>query len=260
MGRRQSQEVVGFYTDEKKRKRPITKKKGRRRRRRQKVIVRAKPKKPKRVSPDPWAGGRKATLVYRDGEVEINTEIRWETEKVDPLVKVEYRAPNGKLVERRSIGPKKRLAWIDEDGEEWKPQDIQAYQVLPDGSRKPIKLFEATKRITAEPKPKELMQEFMPASYLEIWSDTTEGQAALRRLAWRLLQTGEVAAVKKFAKSKGAKVYVGFIYPVLNEEGDFVLEMMLAENRRRRRRWMPAEPVEVGEPEELEEAELPEVI
>ncbi|RLF98117.1 MAG: hypothetical protein DRN49_06435 [Thaumarchaeota archaeon] len=253
--RAQQAEVIGFYKDEEKRTRPITKRKGRKRRR---VVVKAR-EKPKRVSPDKWAGGRKATLIYRDEELEIQAAIRWETEKVEPLVKVEYRSPEGKLVERRYIGPKKRLAWVDEDGREWKPEDIQPFQVLPDGTRKPIKLFEPSKKITAEPKPKELMDEFMPAGYVEIWSDSTEGQAALRRLAWKLMRESRVAAVKKFVKAKGAKAYVGFIYPVLNEKGDFTLAMMIAENCRRRRRWMPAEPVEVGEPEEFEEAELPEV-
>jgi len=50
-----------------------------------------------------------------------------------------------------------------------------------------------------------------------------------------------VGAVKKFSHGYG-KVYVGFIKPVVSKDGKyFVLEMMLSENKKKRRRWMPTE-------------------
>jgi len=240
---------VGFYTEDGKTK-PIFAPKGR--------------GKVRRVSKEPFLGGRKARLSLsmetEDGVINVDTDIRWETMKTEPLIKTEYRTADGVLVFKRYLGPKKRLAYVDVDGKERDPGEVLLVQVMPDGERREIKPFTATKKIKAEALGKQVVNEFLPHSYLELWADSTEGQEQLRRLAWYLLKTGKVAAVEKFVKAKGRKAYVGFIYPVTDPDHpeEFGLEMMVSENRRRRRRWMPSEPAEVGdEEEEEEEAEVP---
>ena len=254
---------VGFYKKGGK-TRPITKKK-----------TKAKTKVVKRVVPDRYVskeayeGGRKARLTFSmevDGEMfTVDTEVRWETMKPEKLVNTESRTPDGKVVNKRYIGPKKRAAWVDEDGDERNAADVQLGQILPDGSWDPIDPFTATKEIEAEPRPKELMDSFLPNSFLEIWGDSTESQAQLRELARKLYFSGKVAAVRQFVKSKGTKAYVGFIKPVQDPDDDevFGLEMMVSESRRKRRRWMPVEELPVLDPSKQKEtgkkAKVPEL-
>jgi len=258
---------VGFYKKGGK-TRPITKGKGK---------AKAKTKVVKRVVPDPnryvskeaYEGGRKARLTFSmdvDGKTfTINTDVRWETMKPEKLVNTESRTPDGKVVNKRYIGPKKRVAWVDEDGDERVPADVQLGQLLPDGSWEPIDPFTATKDIDAEPRPKEIMDKFLPNSFLEIWGDTTESQRELREFARKLYFEGKVAAVRQFVKSKGTKAYVGFIKPVQDPDDDevFGLEMMVSESRRNRRRWMPVEEIPVLDPSKQKEtgkkAKVPEM-
>jgi len=256
---------VGFYKKGGK-TRPITKKKGKK----TKVVKRVKRVDPNRyVSKEAYEGGRKARLTFSmevDGEMfTIDTDVRWETMKPERLVNTESRTPDGKVVSKRYIGPKKRAAWIDEDGDERTPDEVQLGQTLPDGSWEPIDPFTATKEIEAEPRPKELMDSFLPNSFLEIWGDSTESQAQLRELARKLHFSGKVASVRQFVKSKGTKAYVGFIKPVHDPDDDevFGLEMMVSESRRKRRRWMPVEDIPVLDPSKQKEtgkkAKVPEL-
>ena len=122
---------VGFYKKSGK-TRPITKKKGKTRR---KVVKRVVPDPDRYVSKEAYEGGRKARLSFSmeiDGETfTVDTEVRWETMKAKKLVNTEHRTPDGKLVNKRYIGPKKRAAWIDEDGDERDKADVQLGQILP---------------------------------------------------------------------------------------------------------------------------------
>jgi hypothetical protein len=55
------------------------------------------------------------------------------------------------------------------------------------------------------------------------------------------MKNGKVGAVKEFSHGYG-KMYVGFLKPIMNDDGTkFGVEVMLAENKRCRRRWMLAE-------------------
>ena len=259
---------VGFYKKGGK-TRPITKAK---RKPKTKVVKRVKPvpADPNRfVSKEAYEGGRKARLSFSmevDGETfTVDTDVRWETMKADKLVNTEYRTPDGKVVNKKYLGPSKRAAWVDVDGDERIAADVQLGQILPDGSWEPIDPFTATKEIEAEPRPKELMDSFLPNSFLEIWGDSTESQAQLRELARKLYFSGKVAAVRQFVKSKGTKAYVGFIKPVQDPDDDevFGLEMMVSESRRKRRRWMPVEELPVLDPSKQKEtgkkAKVPEL-
>ncbi len=56
------------------------------------------------------------------------------------------------------------------------------------------------------------------------------------------MKSGKVGAIKEFSHGYG-KMYVGFLKPIMSKDGkQFGVEIMLSENRRRRRRWMLAEP------------------
>jgi len=254
---------VGFFKEGGKTK-PITKAKGKKKR---KVVTKVVDE---YVSKETYKGGKEAHLSFEmedeDGEVfTVDTTIRWETMKPQKLVETESRTPDGKLVNRRYIGPKKRAAWIDEDGDERDKADVQLGQKFPDGSWEPIDPFQMTKEIDAEPRDKEIMDAFLPDSFLEVWADNTEGQDQLRKLARKLHFSGKVAAVRQFVKAKGTKAYVGFIKPVHDPEDEdvFGLEMMVSENRRVRRRWMPVEKIPVLDPDKLEKtgkkAKVPEL-
>lgn len=217
--------------------------------------VRTKRKVVRKISQEPFLGGKTARLVVTiDGE-KIDTKVRWETMKAKSLVKLEYRSPEGLRVSKKYIGPKKREVWVDSKGKEWNKHDVEVVQIMPDGREVPASLFTQTKKIEGETRDKSLMNRFLPSSYLEIWGDDTESQRKLRKMAWKLFREGKVVAVEEFVKAKGAKVYKGFIYPVPSEDGrSFGLEMVVSENLKRRRRWMPAEDVEIVP---LEEEEKP---
>ena len=184
-------------------------------------------------------GGRKATLRFKGFGLNIKANVRYETEKVDPLIKTAYVA-DGKIVTKKFIGPKKRVAWVDEDGKEHDKSKVQQVQILDDGSMVPIKI-EKTKVLDVEAVPAKVMDEFHPYSFLEVWGQDDEDVDALRDLAFELKSKGMVGAVRKFSHGYG-KLYVGFIKPVLSKDGkSFVLEMMLSENKKKHRRWMPTE-------------------
>ncbi|MBC8224025.1 hypothetical protein H8E65_05510 [Candidatus Bathyarchaeota archaeon] len=259
---------VGFYKEGGKTK-PITKKKAKKQRVVKRVITKvAAPD--EYVSKEAYKGGYGAHLTFEmedeDGEVfTVDTDVRWETMKADKLVNTESRTPDGKVVNMKYLGPSKRAAWVDEDGDERVSADVQLGQLLPDGSWEPIDPFQMTKEIEAEPRSKEIMDSFLPDSFLEVWGDSTESQSQLRELARNLYLSGKVAAVRQFVKRKGTKAYVGFIKPVHDPEDEdvFGLEMMVSENRRTRRRWMPVDDIPVLDPAKQEKtgkkAKVPEL-
>ena len=201
-------------------------------------------------------GGRKATLRFKGFGLNIKANVRYETEKVDPLIKTAYVA-DGKIVTKKFIGPKKRVAWVDEDGKEHDKSKVQQVQILDDGRMIPIKI-EKTKTIEVEAVPAKVMDEFHPYSFLEVWGENEDDIDALRDLAFELKAKGMVGAVKKFSHGY-SKIYVGFIKPVLSKDGkSFVLEMMLSENKKKHRRWMPTEKA-LKAKEKAEEPEVPEL-
>ena len=247
--KKKKEQPVGYYKEGGKTK-PITKAKGLKKKTRIVTkVVEGDAYIPKSV----YEGGRKATLSItmedeNGEEFSIDsTDVRWETIKPEKLVKTQAYTDDGKKVGKKYIGPKKRLAWVDEDGDERGADEVQLKQVHEDGSLTDIDAFEATKEIEAEARPKDLMDAFLPDSLLEVWGDSTETQAELQELARKLYLTGQVAAVRQFAKSKGTKVYVGFIKPVFDPEDDDVwgLEMMVSQSRLKRRRWMPVDDIPI---------------
>jgi len=245
------QMAIGFFREDGVIK-PITKTKTK------KVVVR-------KVSKESFEGGKianlKMSLKTEDGTLKIDTPIRWETQKVNKLVKTEWRTTDGILVKVKYLGGgKKRKAFVDVDGNERSKDEVILVQVLPDGERQEITPFKQTTAIKAEARSKVVMNEFLPTAFLEVWADSTDGQKQLRQLAWYLLRSGRVAAVRSFARGTGKTAYVGFLYPVLSPDGKtFGMEMMISENRRDRQRWMPSEPSEVVEPEEEDEELKPDI-
>jgi len=240
------QKAVGFFRENGVVK-PITAKS----QAKKKVVIR-------KVSKAEFEGGKIATLkmemTTEDGKLKIDAPIRWETQKVEKLVKTEQRSTDDLLVKVKYIGPKKRKALVDSNGKERSKDEVGLFQILPDGTRQEITPFKQSKSIKAEGRDKAIMKEFLPAAFIEVWADSTEGQKQLRTLAWYLLRGDKVAAVRSFARATGAKAYVGFIYPVLSPDGKtFGMEMMISENRRERKRWMPSEPTEVVDADEADD-------
>jgi hypothetical protein len=187
----------------------------------------------------PLPAGRKATLHFKDGGLSVTAKVRYETEKVDPLIKTVLVA-DGKKVQKRYIGPAKRVAYFDEEGKEHNAKDIQTMQELDDGRLIPIKV-EKTKDIKVDPVPAKVAEEFHPYSFLELWGEDQGDVEGLREVAFQLKTKGQVGAVKKFSHGYG-KMYVGFLRPVISSNGKhFGLELMLSENKKQRRRWMPTE-------------------
>ena len=182
-------------------------------------------------------GTRTATVRYRQGSVSLTAKVRYETEKVDSLIKT-ISVADGVQVHKKFIGPPKEEKWLDDNGKEHDKSKVQLMQVLPDGKWKPIKI-EKTDDIELEPVAKETVQEFHPYSYIEMFGSDTKEDSTLQRMAKDMVMTGKIGAIKKFSHGVGGKVYVGFLYPVLSKDGkSFTVEVMLSENRRRRRRWM----------------------
>lgn len=181
-------------------------------------------------------GTRTATVRYRQGGVSLTAKVRYETEKVNPLIKTVYVA-DGVEVHKKFIGPPKEEKWMDDKGKEHKKEKVEQMQVLPDGKWKPIQITK-TDDLDLEPSPKEIIQEFHPHSYIEMFGSDDKEDVTLQKMARNMVVTGKVGAIKKFSHG-GGKMYVGFLYPVLSKDGkSFTMEVMLSENRRRRRRWM----------------------
>jgi hypothetical protein len=199
----------------------------------------------KKLDKTEFAGGKiaelKMTCTGEDGKsIKIDCPIRWETEKTEPLVTTEQRdVKTGLQVWTKYEGGASTKVFRDENGDAVAPENVILVQVEADGSRQEIEPFTQSKEMDAKPIDRDVMDEFLPSSYVEIWSDTTDGQRQLRQLAWSLLNEGKVAGVKQFVKAKGTKTYVGFIYPVMGPNNTFALEMMVSENRRQRHIWMP---------------------
>lgn len=192
-----------------------------------------------KVSGKPLPPGRKATLHFKDGGLSVTAKIRYETEKVDPLIKT-VQVSDGKKVQKRYIGPKKRVAYVDEEGKEHNAKDVQTMQELDDGRLIPIKI-EKTKDIKVDPVPAKVAEDFHPYSFLELWGEDEGDVEGLREVAFQLKTKGQVGAVKQFSHGYG-KMYVGFLKPVMSSDGKhFGLELMLSENKKQRRRWMPTE-------------------
>ena len=154
--------------------------------------------------------GRKATLHFKNEGLSITAKVRYESEKVDPLIKT-VNVADGKTVYKRYVGPAKKLVWLDDEGKEHDAKKVQTMQQLDDGKLVPIKITQ-TKDIKVEPVPEKVMNEFHPYSFLEVWGEGEEDNESLRELAFNLETKGQVGAVKKFSRGYG-KMYIGFVNP-----------------------------------------------
>lgn len=227
----------------------LTRKKGSKKQKGQKFPVSKKTKKAKPVAkksiPETSLRSKKAELHFSMGKLNIDCNVRWETEKVEPMVKIGYFVGDTPVFKRYE-GPKKTVVWRDVKGKHYNKAEIRQKQMFPDGKTMDITPIKQTKNIVAEAVDKDVMNEFLPAGYVEMWAEKARDQQDLQKMALELVQKGKVAAVSKFARSVGTKVYVGFIYPVLNPDTDeFTMEMMISENIRRRRRWMSSKSIEL---------------
>ena len=71
-----------------------------------------------------------------------------------------------------------------------------------------------------------------------MWGESDSDDDGLRKTVYDLMKNGKIGAIKEFSHGYG-KVYVGFMKPVLSKDGKhFGVEIMLSENRRKRRRLM----------------------
>ena len=184
--------------------------------------------------------GYKAKLTYQNGGLNVSADVRYETEKTDPLVKIVNVDKNLNQVTRTFEGPAKREVYRNQNGDEVPKAEVGQAQVMPDGSLKPVKL-EKTKDIKVEPVDARIANDFLPYSFLEVWGDGESDDDGLRKMSVDLMKNGKVGAIKEFSHGFG-KMYVGFLKPIMNDDGTkFGVEVMLAENKRSRRRWMLAE-------------------
>jgi len=215
--------------------------------------AKAKPVAPQQPAPTPAAAlrnvpepvdeekkfpaGYRATLHYNGAGRTVTAAVRYETEKVDPLIKTVHVAPNGEVVHREFIGPAKREAWMDQAGNEYNKNDVKTAQVMPDGTLKPV-VIEKTKDIEVDPVDPAVAEDFLPYSYLELWGEGDSDNEGMRKVAADLIKTGKIGAIKQFSHGYG-KIYVGFMRPIFAKDGkSFGVEVMLSENKRHRRRWM----------------------
>jgi len=195
--------------------------------------------------------GQPATLHYKGETVKVSAKIRYETMKTEPLIKTVHMA-DGKVVFKRFVGPAKQEVWVDDEGKEHDKKDVKIMQQRDDGSFAPIEISK-TKDITVEPVDPKVVDAFQPYSFIEVWGEDDTADDSIREFAFDLIKNKQVGAIKKFSHGFG-KVYVGFVRPILAEDGkSFTIEITLSENKKTFRRWTPAEPskrkVKAEEPE-----------
>lgn len=201
--------------------------------------------------------GYKATMRYKNGGIDVTAKVRYETEKVSPLIKTAHMA-DGEVVHKQWIGPAKTEVWMDGQGKEHDKSHVQTMQVMPDGSMKPVSI-ERTKDMNLEPIEPEVMDEFHPYSFVEVWGEDSGDDDGLRKIAWDLKKTGKVGAIREFSHGYD-KMYVGFLKPVLSKDGkSFTLEIMLSENRRSRRRWMASDAKAAPKQEKADKPSVPQL-
>ncbi len=185
--------------------------------------------------------GFKAKLEYKNIGISVSADVRYETEKTDSLVKIKHIGPQGEIVHKELIGPSKVEKWFDEKGNEVAKADVRTAQEMPDGTLQPVQISK-TKDIKVEPVDADVPSNFLPYSFLEVWGEGESDEDGLRKMGADLIKTGKVGAIKEFSHGYG-KMYVGFLRPIMSKDGSkFGVEIMLAENKRQRRRWMLAEP------------------
>ena len=185
--------------------------------------------------------GWKAKLTYSNGGLDVSADVRYETEKTEALVKIVNVDKEMHQVTRTFEGPAKREVYRNNDtGAEVPKAEVGQAQVMPDGSLKPVKL-EKTKDIKVEPINPQVANDFLPYSFLEVWGNGESDDDGLRKMAVDLMKNGKIGGVKEFSHGYG-KMYMGFLKPIMNDDGTkFGIEVMLTENKRVRRRWMLAE-------------------
>jgi len=111
---------------------------------------------------------------------------------------------------------------------------------MPDGTLQPITITK-TKDLVVDPVDADVARDFLPYSFLEVWGESDSDDDGIRKMSGDLMESGKIGAIKEFSHGYG-KVYVGFLKPLMSKDGSrFGVEIMLAENRRKRRRWMLAE-------------------
>ena len=200
----------------------------------------------KRVFP-----GFKAAFDFDFEGTKIVTEVRYETIKVEPLVKTVQKTVDGRKVRWGRLGLPGRMGYLDEQNQEVPADMVRTYQILPDGREQQITPFEKTKEI----KPykyvdKSALVDFLPSSYVVVW-----GGEELKNIADKMNAENKVGVIK-FSHG-GMKAYHGFVYPVY-KDGKFALEIMLTEGAKTHQRWMSTE----KKPKEIvstKTAEIPEI-
>ncbi len=105
--------------------------------------------------------GFKAKLSYDSNGVKVTADVRYETEKTDPLIKIKNIGPKGEILHREFGGPAKVEKWFDENGNEVAKADVQTAQVMPDGTLQPV-VISKTKEIKVEPVDADVPQNFLP--------------------------------------------------------------------------------------------------
>jgi len=161
--------------------------------------------------------GFKAKLHYDNGNVKVAADIRYETEKTEPLVKVKHIGPNNEIVHREFVGPSKVENWFDENGNEIDKKDVRTAQVMPDGSLTPVEITK-TKDIQVEAEDADVEKDFPPYSFLEVWGEGEGDTDGLRKIGADLMKQGKVGAIREFSHGYG-KMYVGFLRPLMSKDG-----------------------------------------
>lgn len=197
----------------------------------------------KEKDPEALGRGMPATLHYDGAKVKVSAKVRYETMKTEALIKTALQdTTDGKIVHKRFEGTAKVEVYVDDEGNKHDKKNVKLVQELEDGSYKSIDVHR-TGDIKVEAVNPRVMEEFQPYSFLEVWGEEDADDDDLRALARDLIKMGKVGGVDKFSHGMGGKMYVGFLKPILSKDGkSFTVQLMLAENKWKRRRWMPAEP------------------
>lgn len=199
--------------------------------------------------------GQPATLHYKGQSVKIDTKIRYETMKTEPLIKT-VNVADGEIVHKRFEGPAKELVWVDDQGQKHDKTHVKLMQLRDDGNTVPVEISK-TKDIDVEPVDPKVMDSLQPYSFLEIWGESDQADDSLRDFAFDLAKNHQIGAVKKFSHGFG-KLYVGFIRPVMSSDGKvFSIELMLSENKKKYRRWMPSDAGTAKKKRKADEPEVP---
>lgn len=168
----------------------------------------------------------------------IEVDVKYKKLSVEQVVakpEIVRRTPEGKPVHSVRVAngkPIETFKWrnLDEDGHQVKRSDIRYFQVIEDGSEKPVSPYDRTTEIKIVKEANmATVSEFLIEGYYELYHVKDEQINVLYQEAERYMKE-DLVGIALFSWGNGFKQYYALVYPVVRD-GKFVWIMKLTQTK-----------------------------